>query len=403
MTEWRIGTGSKRAEGASARTEMPTADVARPLPYALRMIAFLVAVGLVASLLHEQVYRFFLRNPPLNSLILSVLVLGIGLSFRAVLSLGPEVKWLERFRRADPTLPGEPVPPLVRPLAAMLRDPQARVGLSATGVRSVLDGVDSRLDERRETSRYLIALLIFLGLLGTFWGLLLTATSVGDTIRALGGVSSDPAEMFETLRAGLEAPLSGMGTAFSTSLFGLACSLVLGFLDLQASQAQNRFANELEGWLAGHVRLGGADPGEGAAAPAYLCALLEKTFEGFDELQRRLMRATEESSGAGAAFRMLAERWASVGDEMARRNAQAESSAEAQRETAQLLRRIAGAVESGRGGVDEATRTQLRNIEAALLRQADASARGMDRALAEIRAEIRLLARTVAVKSGGEG
>lgn len=402
MTEWRFGAGGGRGEVPAGRVEAAALDVARPLPYALRMALFLAAVGLVAGVLHEPIYRFFLRNAPLNSLILSVLFLGIGLSFRAVLSLGSEVKWLDRFRREDPTLPGEPAPPLVRPLAAMLRDPGARLGLSATGVRSVLDGVDSRLDERRETSRYLIALLIFLGLLGTFWGLLLTATSVGDTIRALGTVSSDPTEMFETLRAGLEAPLSGMGTAFSTSLFGLACSLVLGFLDLQASQAQNRFANELEGWLAGHVRLGGPDSAEGAA-PAYLCALLEKTVEGLDELHRRLARSAEESSGAGAAFRQLADRWAVVGDEIARRNAQAEAGGETQRESLQLLRRIAGAVESGRGGVDEATRAQMRSIESALTRLVDESARGRDRALAEIRAEIRLLARTVAIKAGDEG
>src|SRR5262249_46134661 len=151
----------------------------RPLRYAGRMVVFLVAVGIVAALLREHAATFFLRNPPLNTLILSVLVLGIVLSFRAVLSLDPEVTWIQRFARHAPGMPTDGAPLLLRPLAAMLRDPAARRHLSATAMRNVLDGVDNRLDERRDTLRYLIALLIFLGLLGTFWGLLLTASSVG--------------------------------------------------------------------------------------------------------------------------------------------------------------------------------------------------------------------------------
>ena len=360
-----------------------TAVVTRPLRYALRMGVFVAVVAIVAALLHEQAYRFFLRNPPLNTLILSVLVVGVGLTFRAVLSLDPEVSWIERFRQDDTSLLADGSPPLLGPLAAILRDPKTRLRLSVTGMRSVLDGVNSRLDERRETSRYLIALLIFLGLLGTFWGLLLTATSVGETIRGLNVVGSDPAEMFGTLRAGLEAPLSGMGTAFSTSLFGLASSLVLGFLDLQASQAQNRFANELETWLTGMSQLDGGASWEEGPAPSYLCVLLEKTVESLDELQRRMARAMEESASVNTALRT--------------RDRIVESAADAQLEATGHLKRIAGALDIQTGGFDEPTRSHLKSIDLAVGRLIEDSARGRDRAVDEIRGEIRLLARTLSV------
>lgn len=368
-----------------------------PVHYALRMAVFLAVVAIVAGLLHEQAQRFFLRNPPLNALILSVLVIGIALSFRAVLSLAPEVKWIQRFRHGEAgLLAGRP--PLLGSLAAMLHDQKGRLRLSATGMRSVLDGVDSRLDERRETSRYLIALLIFLGLLGTFWGLLLTANSVGETIRDLNVVGSDPAQMFETLRAGLEAPLSGMGTAFSTSLFGLASSLVLGFLDLQAVQAQNRFANELETWLTSLTGLdGGAGWDEGGPAPSYLVALMEKSTESLDDLQRRLARATDESAATHAALRSLGERVADLADELRARGGAAGRAAEAQIETAALLKRIAGGLEARPGGGDDTLHADLKNIEHAVERLAENDARGRDQVIAEMRSEIRLLARTLSI------
>ncbi len=269
------------------------------------MIVFLAVVAAVALVLHELAARFFLRNPPLNTLILSVLVVGIVLSFRTVLSLTPEVAWLERRRAGDRT--PATASPLLGPLAAVLDDPASRSRLTTTTLRSILDGIDNRLDERRDTSRYLIGLLVFLGLLGTFWGLLLTANSVGETIRGLNVEGSDPAQMFATLRAGLEAPLAGMGTAFSTSLFGLASSLVLGFLDLQASQAQNRFANELETWATDATRGAGALPHDGGAAvPSYVTALLQQAAENLDKLEHRMRRGLDESERLLAVLQQIA-------------------------------------------------------------------------------------------------
>lgn len=379
--------------GSVAAAGPNVVSLSSPRHYVSRMVAFLVVFAAVVLLVHEHVYRFFLRNPPLNALILSVLAIGIVLAFRAVLSLEPEVEWAQRFRRKQAG-PLEAPPPLLASVAAVLRDSKGHLALSTTGVRSILDGVDSRLDERRETLRYLIALLIFLGLLGTFWGLLMTANSVGETIRSLNVTGSDPAEMFETLRAGLEAPLSGMGTAFSTSLFGLAASLILGFLDLQASQAQNRFANEVETWLTSLARHDVAAGGE-APAPSYLFALLEKTAESFDELRGRMDRDSEQAALVNASLHGIGERLAGVADQLRTRSS--ETVAAAQPETLALLHRIAAAIEARPAVRDETLHTHLRSIDLALGRLLDETPREREHAVSEIRNEIRLLARTLSV------
>jgi len=370
----------------------------RPTHYALRMALFLVVVAIVAVILHEHAERFFQRNPPLNALILSVLVLGIVLSFRAVLSLDPAVAWIERYRRGDPGLFRESGPPLLGPLVAVLKESRGRLALTATGMRSVLDGIDSRLDERRDTSRYLIALLIFLGLLGTFWGLLLTANAVGETIRNLNVTGTDPAQMFETLRTGLEAPLSGMVTAFSTSLFGLASSLVLGFLDLQASQAQNRFANDLETWLTGLGRLesdGVRDDGE--PAPSYVTALLQQAAEGLERLERRMVRAVDDGASLQAALRTIGDRLSSLTDELHANNRLTDRAGHIERDTTAELTRIASLLEQRPSGLDDVTRAHVRSLDLSVGRLIEDGTRGRDRAVAEIRDEIRLLARTLSV------
>jgi hypothetical protein len=378
--------------------ETPLPVMTRPTRYALRMAVFLVVVAIVAVVLHEHAERFFQRNPPLNTLILSVLVLGIVLSVRAVLSLDPAVAWIERYRKGDPRLFREVGPPLLGPLVAVLKETKGRLTLTATGMRSVLDGVDSRLDERRDTSRYLIALLIFLGLLGTFWGLLLTANSVGETIRSLNVTGTDPAQMFETLRAGLEAPLSGMGTAFSTSLFGLASSLVLGFLDLQASQAQNRFANDLETWLTGLAQLeSDIERDEGSAAPSYVTALLQQTAEGLERLERRMVGAVDDNASLQAVLRTIGDGLTSLADELRTSNRLTDHAGDVQRDTTTELTRIASLLEHRPSGLDDDTRAHVKSLDLSVTRLIEDGARQRERAIADIRDEIRLLARTLSV------
>jgi hypothetical protein len=243
-----------------------------PRIFLVRMVVFLTLCALVAVVLYKQIWVAFLNNPGLNALIIGVLIIGIALAFRQVLRLFPEIDWVNGFRLADPGLAVERPPVLLAPMAVLLRDRIGRMAISSQMMRGILDSIAARLDEARDTSRYMTGLLVFLGLLGTFWGLIETMGSVGSVINNLkpGG---DAAAIFESLKEGLAAPLSGIGISFSASLFGLAGSLVLGFLDLQTSQAQNRFYTELEDWLSTTVRdlgVGGdaaiAAPGAGAAS-----------------------------------------------------------------------------------------------------------------------------------------
>ena len=231
--------------------------LASPRIFLFRMLVFLVLCGLIAFVLQKQILNAFNANPWLNGLIVLVLLIGIVLSFARVIRLFPEVSWVNSYRRADL---GRTVraPTLLAPMAAILgSDRGGRLAISAQTMRTFLDSLANRLDEARDISRYLTGLLVFLGLLGTFWGLIETVGSVGSIINNL-NVGGDADSVFNTLKEGLAAPLGGMGISFSSSLFGLAGSLILGFLDLQTSQAQNRFYTNLEDWLATTVEETGA-------------------------------------------------------------------------------------------------------------------------------------------------
>jgi hypothetical protein len=223
--------------------------------YLWRMFVFLVLVGLLIAVLHRQLWDAMLNNLGLNVLICFVLLAGVLYAFQQVLRLYPEIRWVNAFRIADPGLAISHRPVLLSPMATMLRDRTGSLSLSATSMRSIMDSIGGRLDEARDTGRYLVGLLVFLGLLGTFWGLLDTIQSVGKTISSLDSRAADSVTVFDELKNGLAAPLRGMGTAFSSSLLGLGGSLVLGFLELQASHAHGRFYNQLEEWLSGITEL----------------------------------------------------------------------------------------------------------------------------------------------------
>src|SRR6516225_7368231 len=232
-------------------------QLASPRIFLFRMLVFLVLCGLIAFVLQKQILNAFNANPWLNGLIVLVLLIGIVLSFARVIRLFPEVSWVNSYRRAD-LLRTARAPTLLAPMAAILGSDRAgRLAISAQTMRAFLDSLANRLDEARDISRYLTGLLVFLGLLGTFWGLIETVSSVGTIINNL-NVGGDADSVFNTLKEGLAAPLGGMGISFSSSLFGLAGSLILGFLDLQTSQAQNRFYTNLEDWLATTVEETGA-------------------------------------------------------------------------------------------------------------------------------------------------
>jgi hypothetical protein len=369
------------------------------------MLVFLVAVGAVVAALHAPLVRAFMANPALNSLIIAVLVLGILYTFRQVLMIGREANWVEDWQKAQQGAvtanAGEPSN-LLAPLAKMLESRGPRGSLSAAATRALLDSVGSRLDEARDISRYLIGLMVFLGLLGTFWGLLETISSVADTIKSLSLSSSDDINgLFEKLKGGLEHPLSGMGIAFSTSLMGLAGSLVLGFLDLQTSQAQNRFYNDLEEWLAGFTRVTGGGIADGdQSVPAYVQALLEQTADSLDNLQRTMARGEDSRNTTGAALMQLNEKLSLLTEQMRAEQGLLLKLTEHQIEMKPILARLAQGAESG--GFDAASRGHLRNMDILLSRLLDDAAQGRAKLVDEMRAEIKLLSRTIAAMADGQ-
>ena len=240
--------------------EIELTKLSSPRIFLVRMLVFLTLCALLLVVLYKQIVVAFFANPGLNALIGGVMLIGIILSFRQVIRLYPEVAWVNNFRIADPGIAMDRRPTLLAPMAAILGGERTgRMSISQQTMRHLLDSIATRLDEARDISRYMTGLLVFLGLLGTFWGLIETVGSVGKVIEGL-KVGGDAGSVFDTLKEGLAAPLSGMGISFSSSLFGLAGSLILGFLDLQSSQAQNRFYTDLEDWLASTVREYSGEP-----------------------------------------------------------------------------------------------------------------------------------------------
>src|SRR5438270_13039049 len=278
--------------------EVELTKLSSPRIFLVRMLVFLVLCALVTVVLYKQIIVALFANPGLNALIGAVLLIGVILSFRQVIRLYPEVTWVNSFRIADPGLAVERHPTLLAPMAAILGGERTgRMSISQQTMRHLLDSIATRLDEARDISRYMTGLLVFLGLLGTFWGLIETVSSVGAVIQGL-KASGDAGSMFDSLRDGLAAPLSGMGISFSSSLFGLAGSLVLGFLDLQSSQAQNRFYTELEDWLSTTVRDFGAGD---EIAPVTGGQLSGDLRAAIDRLKDALV---EGGSGRGATSAM---------------------------------------------------------------------------------------------------
>ncbi len=284
----------KRNDPASAQMHK---TLTPPGLFLVRMLVFLTLVAFLVAILHEPLFISLMTNPGLNGLIIGVLALGIIYAFRQVIRLYPEIRFVNAFRISDPGLAGSHHPVLLAPMATMLRDRTGALSLSTVSMRTIMDSIGSRLDEARDTGRYMVGLLVFLGLLGTFWGLLETIQSVGGVIGALDTSGGESVAVFDELKAGLAAPLKGMGTAFSSSLLGLSGSLVLGFLELQASHAHNRFYNELEEWLSGITEL---TPGSSSATEHASRQLLSAVFEMQRAVESLSERIKDNGAGIGA-------------------------------------------------------------------------------------------------------
>jgi len=372
--------------------------VTNPNHYLIRIFLFLIALLLLAGFLLIPLKGAFMANPGLNGLILASFLIGVIFISSKVALLGPEVKWISNYRVASASRQkNQKAPSLLAPVATILGSRgDGAISLSTNSLRSLLDSIDARLSESRDISRYLIGLLIFLGLLGTFWGLLETVGAVGSVIDGLSLKDDNLQGAFSNLKEGLAAPLAGMGTAFSSSLFGLAGSLALGFLDLQLGQAQNRFYKDLEEWLSGLTKLssGGSGFVEGeTSASAYQAALFEQTAESLDRLQRVIVRNEDQRLANNKSLVKMNDQISSVLNEIKGGNALLHKLLETQNK---LLNSTLATLPSEQTEILEATKTHLKNIEntAGLLLEDIRS--GRDNSTDEVRQEIRLLARTIA-------
>ena len=366
-----------------------------------RMSLFVVVVIAIIAALAEQLLGAFMANPAINGTICFVLLVGLIYAYRRVFDLKPEVRWIRSFQRREQQS-AHKAPRLMAPAAKLLaRDPEDEgpVRLSGTSMRSVLDGIATRLEESREVSRYLTGILVLLGLLGTFYGLLDVLPAIANTIRGLTVDGSDTALMFDELKAGLEGPLQGMATAFSSSLFGLAGSLVLGFLDLQAGQAQTRFYNDVEDWLASVTRLSRASEDGFASPSAYMTALMEQTADGIDRLTRSLKRASEERKEEQNTLRSMAEAVAMLADRISTQSTKADIAEETRAAMLHALETMAAKElplpPAPEPALDEASRQHIRNLDLGVKRLADLHSQSGEMLVDEIRSELKLLSRTL--------
>jgi hypothetical protein len=360
----------------------------------LGWMAFFVGVIAVAcALLYAPLAAAFQANMVFNGLIIAVFAIGVAINLMQVGALGPATHWVDQTQRGFET--AEP-PRLVAALARVVRGREAEgFTMSTLAMRSLLDGVRMRLDESRDIARYLVGLLVFLGLLGTFWGLLDTVGGVTSVIGGL-GANGDAAAGFAELQAGLERPLAGMGTAFSSSLFGLAGALALGILDLQAGHAQNQFFARLEEFLAERAQLPSRAHGaEGEQSlPAYIEALLDNTAENLGLIQRMMTKSEEERRAAHEALGRLTERLTELSDQMRAEQkvmmTLSKNQLDLQPALADLAQQVTGALAS-----QEEMRDHLRSVDVAIGRLVEevTGARGeMSEAL---RQEVRVLARSL--------
>ncbi len=367
--------------------------------YLTSMMVFLLAVAVAAVLLITRLKSAFLANPLLNAGLIAVWLVGIAYIVVQTMKLGPEIKWVREVQRSRQAVNDLEPTPLMGSLARLMEARTTPLSLTPTALRAVLDGIAVRLDESREVARYFIGLMIFLGLLGTFWGLLKTVGSVGAVVNSL-SVTADPTELFTNLKAGLEGPLAGMATAFGSSLLGLAGSLVLGFLDLQMGQAQNGFFVDLENWLFASSR-GDYVLGEETSALPVIQALVERTAGSIDSLQHIMINAEDGWRQSARAMEVLGERIESLvaAEDNRQRVAHAILTQRSDTDAALigLLNRFDHALAIGELGGGQALRDQLSAIEAALHRVADEQSQTRAQALEDARSEIRRLARTIGI------
>jgi hypothetical protein len=373
-------------------------------PYFLRMIGFLGCMAIVGYILREPLGVSFANNMALNGLIAGVFVFGVGLSFFNLMRLQREINWLSCYDGGTEHLPEAPQPRVLAPLAILLKENSRMMTLPGLAVRSLLMSIEGRLDESRDITRYLIGLLIFLGLLGTFWGLSQTIGAIASVIHGIDMGGTDFTRAFQDLKAGLQSPLSGMGTAFSCSLLGLSGSLILGFLDVQWAKAASTFFHYIEERLTMVTRLPleSSESGHNHSGPAYSISLFEHAVEGINQLQGLMRRNEDNRSSVIKGLQTVADKLASLNEQLALNQLLVKKVAENQLDFEEKLGRLVSVLNAGNFGLDDSFKQHLRNIDATSLRLLEELVEGRNLMSAEIRNEIRLVTRTISALADGQ-
>ena len=365
----------------------------QPVRQITLMLIALGLTGIGAFLALPSVLPIFEANPYLNGVIIFVFVIGVIACFYQVVQLIGSVRWIENFASAAPD-PETVAPQLLAPLASLLRTRGARMQVNASSTRSILDSVSTRIDEAREITRYIVNMLIFLGLLGTFYGLATTVPAVVETIRSLAPQQGDSStDMFARLMTGLESQLGGMGVAFGSSLLGLAGSLVVGLLELFAGHGQNRFYQELEDWLSSITRVGFSSGEEGSADQNAIAGVLDHMAEQMDVLTRLMGQTTESQSALNTRLGTLA----STVEEMSAPNERDSLTIKSLERIADGQERMIAVLEDqgGEDPVDAESRMRLRSIDVQLLRILEEISAGRQETMSELRKDISLLAKAL--------
>lgn len=367
----------------------------------IRQVTFMLLAVMAAAaggyVAFPRVAPVFLANPYLNGVIAAVFLFGVLATFWQVWQLFVSVAWIKGFAADRPGYEPQKAPRLLASLAALMRSRGARMQISATSSRTILDSIATRVDEARDITRYIVNLLIFLGLLGTFYGLATTVPAVVDTIRSLAPTEGESSvDIFTRLMGGLETQLGGMGTAFASSLLGLAGSLIVGLLELFASHGQNRFYRELEEWLSTITRLGyAAGDGEGGGDQAVLVQVLDQMVGQMEGLQRLFIQADEASSLSETRLATLTTALERMSDKMDSAIANEGQQAAAFERMTDSQERLIAALQAGATGehVDAESRMRLRSIDVQLLRILEEMSAGRQESLAELRGDLKSLLR----------
>ena len=378
--------------------ERPKADDTTLFSQPIRQIVtMLLACALVAAgawLIHETVLGIIQTNPLLNGFIMLVFALGVVTCFWQVLILVKSVSWIESFARHEAGSEDVAPPRLLAPLAQLLRSRVAKMQISSSASRSILESVETRIDEARDITRYLVNLLVFLGLLGTFYGLATTVPAVVETIRSLAPQEGETGlEVFGKLMTGLESQLGGMGTAFSSSLLGLAGSLVVGLLELFASHGQNRFARELEEWLSSITRVGfssgESDSGEGGT----VSAVLDHLTGQLDVLQTLYAQSESNRAGVEESLDLLTAAVDKLSKRITAESGQTKVLTRIAEGQDRLIAALTGADSAAQS--DAESRMRLRSIDVQLLRILEEISAGRQESITDLRGDIATLTNTL--------